>query len=124
MYQYYNPNPKNKHTGDCVVRALCKALDAEWLDIYAALCLEGAHAGDWGNVNSVWDRYLRQRGFNRSAIPTTCPDCYTVGDFARDHPRGTFILATGTHTVCVQGGTIYDTWDSSQETPILYYTEG
>ena len=26
-FRYYNANPRNKHTTDCVVRAICTALD-------------------------------------------------------------------------------------------------
>ena len=123
MYEYYNPNPSGKKTGDCVVRAICKALDAPWIDVYLGLCFDGARSGDWGNVNSIWSAYLKERGFERQAIPNTCPDCYTVADFASDNPKGTFVLATGTHAVCVKDGVIYDSWDSSEEVPIYYFRE-
>lgn len=123
MYEYYNPNPLGKITGDCVVRAICKALDAQWADVYLGLCLDGLKSGDWGNVNNIWSAYLRDRGFERQVIPNTCPDCYTIADFAQDNPEGTYVVATGTHAVCVKDGTIYDSWDSSQEVPIYYFKE-
>ena len=123
MYEYYNPNPYGRTTGDCVIRAICKALDAPWLDIYWGLCFDGAEFGDWGNVNGVWSKYLKERGFERQTIPNTCPDCYTVANFASDHPKGIYILATGTHAVCVKDGTIYDSWNSSEEVPIYYFQE-
>ena len=123
MFKYYNPNPIGAKTGDCVIRAICMAMDAEWQDIYIALCVEGLKVCEWGNANSVWGAYLRKHGFTRSAIPNTCPDCYTIADFCRENPTGTYILATGTHAVCVQDGTIYDTWDSSAEIPIYYFKE-
>lgn len=122
-YEYYNPNPVGKRTGDCVVRALCKALDSDWIDVYMGLCLDGIGVGDWGNTNSVWSAYLRKRGFEREVIPNTCPDCYTIEDFASDHPEGTYVVATGTHAVCVKDGTIYDTWNSSKEIPTYYFKE-
>lgn len=121
MYEYYNPNPMGIMTGDCVVRAICKALDAEWLDVYLGLCLDGAKFGDWGNTNGVWSAYLTDRGFERQAIPNTCPNCYTVEDFAKDNPKGTFIIATGTHAVCIKDGVIYDSWNSSKEVPVYYF---
>lgn len=122
-YIYYNPNNRNKHNdhGDCVVRAISKATGQSWDRTYLALCGQGFLMGDWGNSNKVWDSYLRGYGFMRKAIPNTCPDCYTVEDFEYDHPYGTFILATGSHTVCVKDGNHYDSWDSSKEVPILYY---
>ena len=123
MYQYYNPNPYGKRTGDCVIRAICKATGHDWLDVYLGLCIEGAHNGDWGNTNSVWSAYLRNKGFVRQVIPNTCPDCYKIEDFCRDHPKGTYILATGSHAVCLQDGVVYDSWDSSQEIPVYFFEE-
>lgn len=121
MYQYYEPNPKSTNEGDCVVRAISKALGKSWGRTYVELCLEGFIMGTWGDVNKVWDRYLRQNGFKRHNIPDTCPDCYTVEKFVEEHPRGTFVLATGNHAVTVQDGVIYDTFDSSKAVPIYYY---
>lgn len=123
MYEYYNPNPVGARTGDCVIRAICKAFDADWVDIYIALSLEGLRLGEWGNANSVWDVYLRKHGYERGVIPNTCPDCYTIGDFADDNPKGIYIIATGSHAVCVKDGVIYDSWDSSKEIPIYYFKE-
>lgn len=76
---------------------------------------------DWGNSDPVWGAYLRSRGFSRSVIPNSCPDCYTIADFAENHPRGEYVLGTGKHAVAVVDGVIYDTWDSSREIPIFYY---
>lgn len=121
MYEYYNPNPLDKRTGDCVVRALSKALNKTWNEVYIILCLEGYLYKDWGNTNSVWGNYLKSIGYQSSVIPNICPSCYTINDFADDHPAGTFIVATGSHVVCVQDGDIYDSWDSSNEIPTSFF---
>ena len=65
--------------------------------------------------------YLRSRGFDRDMIPNSCPDCYTVADFAAEHPEGTYILALSGHVVCVQNGDWIDTWDSGGEIPLYYW---
>jgi hypothetical protein len=76
------------------------------------------------NANNVWDSYLRSKGYKRYIIPNTCPDCYTIENFAEDHPHGTYIVATGSHVVCIKdGGQILDNWDSSQAVPTYYYTK-
>ena len=92
--------------------------------MYTGLCLEGYKAGDMPPANHVWGAYLRRYGFRRYVIPDDCPDCYTVSDFAADHPRGIFVLALSGHVVCVQDGNWYDTWDSGQVVPLYYWQKG
>ncbi len=123
-YEYYNPNPHRKSTGDCTVRAISKALGQTWEKTYVGLALEGFCRGDLPNADSVWGPYLKQHGFRRYLIPDTCPDCYTIADFAAEHPEGTFILSMpGEHVVTVVNGTVFDLWDSTEETPRYYWTK-
>lgn len=121
MYQYYNPNPGNKAVGDCAVRAVSKALNISWDKAYAKIVVSGFRLNDMPSSDNVWGSVLRMNGFVRETIPNTCPDCYTIADFCRDHPNGTFVLGTGTHTATVVDGVLYDSWDSSMETPIYVW---
>jgi hypothetical protein len=116
----YNANPLNKNAGDCVIRAISKATHKKWDDIYLALSAKGFDLKDWGNSNAVWDAYLRQIGYYRHIVPDTCPDCYTIREFAKDKPNGTYIVATGTHVVAVVDGIYFDTFDSG-DMPVIYY---
>lgn len=121
MYSHYNPNPKGNRVGDCVVRAISKALDQPWEDTYIDLTIQGYIMGDLLSSNAVWGAYLKAKGFVRDVISTDCEDCYTVADFCDNVSRGTFVLGTGSHAVCVIDGIIYDSWDSSSEQPIYFY---
>ena len=122
MYIHYNDNPRgNYEAGDCVIRAISIATDKSWDEIYVALCAEGFYAGDWGNNNGVWDWYVRSLGFTRHIIPNDCPHCYTVADFVKEHPSGTYILATGTHAIAAIDGSFIDAFDSGNLYPIYYY---
>lgn len=120
-FKHFNPNPEGRQTGDCVIRAISKAIKKNWYWVYARLTLQGFLMGDWGNSNAVWGAFLRSQGFRRHIIPDTCPDHYTVSDFATDHPAGTFILATGSHVVCIKDGEWFDTWDSGDEIPVYFW---
>jgi len=122
MYIPYNPNPVGKSTVDCVIRALTKALNKPWDQVYIELCVEGYILGDMPSSNSVWSAYLKHHGFIKNLIPNSCPDCYTVRDFANDNPVGIFILGTGEHAVAVIDGNYYDSWDSGREVPIYYFS--
>lgn len=124
MYEYYNPHPSGRKIGDCVVRALTKALNKDWQDIYVDLCIEGYMSSDMPSANYIWGKYLIKNGYKRDVIPYNCPDCYTIEDFANEHPNGIYVLGTGTHAVAVCNGTICDAWDSSYEQPIYFYYKG
>lgn len=113
----FNPNPVGRKTGDCAVRAVAAALDVDWERAYAMLCVNGMAMGDMPNADSVWGSVLRQNGFYRTAIPNSCPDCYTAADFARDNPHGIFVLGFGGHVATIRDGVIFDAWDSSNEIP-------
>lgn len=119
-YVNYNPNPKGARVGDCTVRAISKAFGLSWESAYAALVAAGFERYDMPSSDAVWGAYLREHGFQRSIIPNDAPDGYSVADFSRDHPKGTFILAPKNHAVCLQDGCYYDTWDSGAE-PVLYF---
>lgn len=123
MYREYNPNPVGARVGDCAVRAVAKALGMSWEEAYIELCISGYLMGDLPNSNNVWGAVLRKRGFRKKAVPDTCPECYTLRDFCRDHPRGTFVVAFSGHVCTCVDGCHYDSWDSSAEVPIYYWTD-
>lgn len=118
---FYNPNPQGRNVGDCVIRAICKATGKDWYTVYIELSIQGFMMADWGDSNAVWGAYLLAAGYHRQMIPDTCPMCYTIADFGRDHPEGTFIAATGKHVVCVEDGVLYDSWDSRYEIPTYFF---
>lgn len=121
MYKVYNPNPIGARVGDCVVRALCKATGQSWGRTFMGLCIEAFRLFDMPSSNHVWGSRLKHLGYRRRILPDSCPDCYTVSDFGRDHPHGTYVLALSNHVVCVQDGDWYDTWDSGNEVPVYYW---
>ena len=121
-WKFYDPNPVNNGgTGDCVIRALAKALDKTWDDIYWDLSILGFYSGNWGNGNEVWRQYLRDNGFRQYVIPNTCPDCYSARDFLYDHPNGTYVLCFDGHVATAIDGTLYDSWNSLDMIPIFYF---
>lgn len=123
MYSEFNPNPSGARVGDCTVRAICKATGKTWEQVYCGLCVEGMRLGDMPSANQVWGAYLRRLGFRRHALPDECPDCYTVSDFCREHPGGTYVLSISGHVVCAQDGRYHDTWDSGAEAPAYYWAK-
>ena len=120
MFMFYNPNPQNKLVGDCVIRAICKVMNRDWEDVYVDVALQGFKMHDMPTANHVWGTYLQEHHFIQGLLPSMYEN-YTVKQFCKDYPVGTYLLGIGTHVVAVQNGNYYDTWDSGDEIPIYYW---
>lgn len=117
----YNANPVGNRVRDCAQRAISAALDVDW-DTASDMIYEMAKGmGTTTDDDNAWGAVLRRSGFYRAIIPNTCPECYTMTDFCRDHPRGVFVVKMPEHVATVIDGKLYDTWDSSEEIPIYYW---
>ena len=129
-WKYLNKNPLGKRTGDCVVRAISFAMNLSWGKVYMDLSQKGYDRAEMPSWNSCWWAYLKENGYKRYIIDDDCPTCYTVEDFCLDHPEGTYILfiphstESSGHVVTVRNSHVYDTWDSTMETPLVYWTKG
>lgn len=105
MWKYYNANSKGNFVNDCVVRAISKAENKTWDKTYKELSniaqKQGIILDDVNFVEPLLDsRYKRS--------------CYRnkyVGDFANEHPLGTYLITMNGHITCCIDGTIYDTFD-------------
>ena len=107
--------------GDCTVRAISTATNNGWMETYLDLCLFGMLMADMPSSNSVTTAYLKNKGFRRRTIPETYPDGYCISDFCADHPKGTYIIGTGSHLATVIDSVLWDSWDSSNECPVYYF---
>ena len=123
MYVHYNPNPDHRRTGDCIIRAVTKVTGKSWENVFIELAIEAFLLHAMPSENDVLGEYLYNLGFDKYIIPNSCPRCYTVRDFAYDHPYGKFILGTGSHVIAVVDGNYYDSWDSGDEVPLFYWRQ-
>lgn len=122
MYIEYQPNPiRSDGVGDCAIRAVAKAADLTWEQAYTELSTTGFLMGDVMNSDQVLAAVLRKHGFVRGSVPDTCPDCYTVEQFAQDYPDGTFVVKSDNHVATIIDGNLFDAWDSSRRVPLWYW---
>lgn len=121
VWSEYQPNPAGRNVGDCAVRAVAKALNTDWETAFAEIVSSAYMMADMPSSNAVWGAVLRKHGFKRTAIPDTCPDCYTAADFAIDHPNGVYVLGFGNHVATAVDGVIFDSWNSTNEIPQYYW---
>ena len=120
MFIQTNENPHQILVDDCVVRAISTATGRKWDDIYLDLMIEGFKEKNYPNYNSIWWNYLQEHKWTRHIIPDSCPLCYTLKDFCKDHKSGVYIVGDGRHAVAVVDGNYIDTWDSGNIS-VLYY---
>lgn len=123
MWIRHNKNPKGRNVGDCTVRAISAATGEDWESTYWGLCIQGAMMCNMPSGDEVWGEYLKSKGWNRRFLPNDCPICYTVEDFCREYPSGTYIVGMDGHVVCVENGKLLDTWDSREKHPVYYWTK-
>jgi hypothetical protein len=100
---------------------LCKLFDADWYEVYDDLCAEGRYQCDMPSSNAVWGAFLILQGYKKHVIDNNSDHIQTVREFADNHPEGTYLLATGSHVVCVIDGDYFDSWNSGDEVPVYYW---
>ena len=121
MWRYFQPNPLKISVGDCTVRALCAATGMDWYTAHKALCDLSADLADMPSADRVFKALLEQFGFSKQRLIDQCPDCFTVSDFAREHPHGIYILGPHEHVVTVINGDWWDAWDSGSTVPSYFF---
>ena len=80
MFEFYNPNPHGRRVGDCVVRAVSKALDQDWQTTYldliehsrgtyvvgtgthAIAVVDGCYYDAWDSGNEIVLYYWKRKG--------------------------------------------------------------
>ena len=122
MWIYANPNPKGKQVPDCVIRAICIALNKPWLEVSDELYYQFARREYSVTCDdNIWGQYLYSLGFEPFLMPSSCPKCVTIDEFTKYYPKGTYIIGTGKHAVAVINGNYYDSWDSGDEVPSFFW---
>ena len=107
MYRYYNKNPYDRHIEDCVIRSLSVLTNRDWEDMYKELVYYSSQKGYMtDNVEFVED-YLDNR------YPRECHYSKTIGEFAKEFPKGKYAITTQGHITALVDGYIIDTFDPS-----------
>ncbi|MBR4533900.1 MAG: hypothetical protein IKO85_05085 [Bacteroidaceae bacterium] len=125
-FTYYQPNDKDiKDTfGDCVIRALTKAENLSWVDVFDELTPIARELQCMPNGKPCYEEFLKRRGYEYVGVSnkrgTKRP---TVSSFTLAHRQGVFIARVAHHIVAVVDGRFYDTWDSGQKSLYGYWVK-
>lgn len=121
VWKKWNPNPLGLNVGDCTIRSICAVTGQSWYAVHDQLCALSRDMGDMPSADRVWWELLRRYDFTRRRMIDRCPECYTIADFAFDHPHGVYVLGPREHAVAVIEGDWWDSWDSGGTVPTYYF---
>lgn len=111
MYRFYNANSHGNRISDCTIRSISLATHRTWNETYKELSNEARKQGLMMDSIEFIENYLDKR-YKRA-----CYGQMTLGEFAREHPYGTYLVTMAGHITCVKGngkvGVVYDTFDPS-----------
>lgn len=120
-FEYYQPN--DHVCGDCVIRAMTKAIGKSWKECltilfeYAISMYEPV-----GSVENITEA-LMPYGFLWKPVNTGKGEKRpTVSEFAKQY-KGKAILRVAGHVVAVQDGKYFDIWDSGDRSIYGYWTK-
>ena len=120
-FHYYNANPKNRITGDCVIRAICVACEVPYNQVVMDLAKIQCETGyDYGGKGT--DILLKQYGWTKMNQPRKIDNtkytgkefCSIIQDEENDKNINRIVANIGGHhIVAIINGKVWDIWDST-----------
>ena len=125
MYKYYQPNKKDikdKRT-DCIIRALTKLTDKNWIECFEMLIPHCIELQSVPSDKVIIEAWLKDNGYKYTGISnakgTKRP---TVEKFSKANKSKT-LMVVAHHCVTCEDGNYFDTWDSGQCCLYGYWTK-
>lgn len=116
IFTYHNQNPYNKITSDCVPRAISFALGLDYAAVVKEMaeiqCLTGIDIRD-----NREDLLLKRYGYDKQPMLKHHDNTkYTLKEFVRRFPKGTYLIHMPHHLTVVKDGKNYDIFDCTKTT--------
>lgn len=122
-FKYYNANPKNKRTTDCVIRAICVALDQSYEQTVKELTDVWLSTGYDMSDTKCFGKYLELKGWSKQKQPRKSDNKkYTGKEFVKNFKGVCVANIGGNHVVCIKNGRVFDIWDSTDGCIGNYWT--
>ena len=122
-FTVYNAHPYNLLLNDCVKRSIVITTGMDYRSVEGGLDEHRkiTHARTFYSNYNPHSYVENVLGLRRVLISKRS---ITVGEFARSHKSGRYILAVSGHWTACVNGMIYDTWDCRGEQLLFYYEIG
>ena len=122
-FHYHNQNPKNRITGDCVIRALSTATEIPYNDVVMEMAKIQCETG----YDQPIDQFLKLHGWVKCKQPRKSDNTkYTGKQFCEiimkdkqrlglttDNRKRIIANIGGHHIVAIIDGKVWDMWDST-----------
>ena len=117
IFKYYNCNPYNVHTDDCVIRAITAGTGDSWEEVVSDLSKYMLQYGYMMNTPETYGIYLKDRGWVKHQAPKKRKGTdMTVGEFAKKFKGHAIVHVDDNHVTYIADGKIWDLWDPSLHT--------
>lgn len=120
----YNANPKGKKTGDCVIRAICTALNESWEDTYRGMLEVALDTGEAISCKGNFKEYLKRKGYDMQKMPRKENNKrYTIEEFANilAKPNMVYIVNIANHLTLINNKNLYDLWNCKNKSVGNYW---
>ena len=107
-YQFYNENPLNRFTDDCVIRSISCATNRNWDEVYDELSNLAQKHGTLFDKKEFVQWYLDSHYKRVPYIPKK------VKDVAKIYSNNIILCTVRNHICCIRFGTIIDTFNPSE----------
>lgn len=122
-FVYYNANPKNRITGDCVIRALCTGMNESYEKVYKELFEFSLKNGYMLNDKKCYEKYLASKGWLKIPQPRKCDNtkytgkefCQMAQEYTFNYPSRMIASIGGHHIVAIVEGRVHDIWNSTSK---------
>lgn len=122
-FTYFNANPKNRQTPDCVVRAVSVATGIDYVTTARNLLEFALKQGYDPDEPRGFGRYLESLGWTRHRAPRDEGNHRVrCRDFVQSVNTTCVISISDFHISLIKGSKIVDTWDCSDYFVGVYWT--
>ena len=119
-FHFYNANPHNRFTTDCVIRAISTATEIPYNQVVMEMAEMQCKTGFDPSENKLIDKYLKSKGWTRRPQPKKADNTKYTGTEYCEILKGdqTIICSLGTHHMAcikrIDGQLkVWDTWNST-----------
>lgn len=113
-FHYYNANPKNRITYDCVIRAISTATGIDYKQVTMEMAKLSCETGYGYGENRLLDKYLTSKGWiKQKQLKKANNKKYTMREFVTAVGHDC-VVTMPHHLTCILDGKVWDIWDCSK----------